>query len=255
MRALQLKSFQSEPELVDLPEPEPGPGQVVIKVGGAGACHSDLHVMREFAEGMAPWGPPFILGHEAAGWVHQTGGKVPGLEHGEPVAVYGLLGCGRCKPCAAGAENLCEHGLEGPPGIGFGVDGAMAEYLLVTDPRHLVPIGDLDPADVAPLTDAGLTPYRVIKKAQPKLTPGSHAVVIGAGGLGHLAIQILTALTPAKVIAVDTRETALRLAAEVGAVAAVLAGPDAAAAVIDATSGAGAEVVLDFVGAAGTGAL
>jgi propanol-preferring alcohol dehydrogenase len=255
MRALQLKSFQSEPELVDLPEPEPGPGQVVIKVGGAGACHSDLHVMREFAEGMAPWGPPFVLGHEAAGWVRRTGEQVTGLEHGEPVAVYGLLGCGRCKPCAAGAENLCVHGLEGPPGIGFGVDGAMAEYLLITDPRRLVPIGDLDPADVAPLTDAGLTPYRVIKRVQPQLTPGSHAVVIGAGGLGHLAIQILGALTPATVIAVDTREPALALARQVGAAATVLAGETAAAEIKDATGGAGADVVLDFVGSAPTIAL
>jgi alcohol dehydrogenase, propanol-preferring len=255
MRALQLKSFQSDPELVDLPEPEPGPGQVVIKVGGAGACHSDLHVMREFAEGMAPWGPPFVLGHEAAGWVHRVGGDVRGLEPGAPVAVYGLLGCGRCKPCAAGAENLCIHGMEGPPGIGFGVDGAMAEYLLIADPRRLVPIGDLDPADVAPLTDAGLTPYRVVKRALPKLTPGSHAVVIGAGGLGHLAIQILDALSPATVIAVDTRESALALAREVGAAATVLAGDDAAAAVIDATGGARADVVLDFVGSAPTIAL
>ena len=151
MRALQLKSFQSDPELVDLPEPEPGPGQVVVKIGGAGACHSDLHVMREFAEGMAPWGPPFVIGHEAAGWVHRLGDQVRGLEPGEPVAVYGLLGCGHCQPCAAGAENLCIHGMEGPPGIGFGVDGAMADYLLVADPRRLVPIGDLDPVDVAPL--------------------------------------------------------------------------------------------------------
>ena len=255
MRALQLKSFQSEPELVELPEPEPGPGQVVIKVGGAGACHSDLHVMREFAEGMAPWGPPFVLGHEAAGWVHRLGRGVTGLEPGEPVAVYGLLGCGHCKPCAAGAENLCVHGMEGPPGIGFGVDGAMAEYLLIADPRRLVPIGDLDPADVAPLTDAGLTPYRVIKRVQPKLTPGSHAVVIGAGGLGHLAIQILTALTPATVIAVDTREPALALARQVGAAATVQAGDAAAAEIRDATGGAGADVVLDFVGSAPTIAL
>jgi propanol-preferring alcohol dehydrogenase len=240
---------------VDLPEPEPGPGQVVIKVGGAGACHSDLHVMREFAEGMAPWGSPFVLGHEAAGWVHRLGSGVKGLEHGAPVAVYGLLGCGQCQPCAAGAENLCVHGMEGPPGIGFGVDGAMAEYLLITDPRRLVPIGDLDPADVAPLTDAGLTPYRVIKRVQPKLTPGSHAVVIGAGGLGHLAIQILGTLTPARVIAVDTREPALALAREVGAAATVLAENDAAAAIIDATGGARADVVLDFVGSAPTIAL
>jgi propanol-preferring alcohol dehydrogenase len=171
------------------------------------------------------------------------------------VAVYGLAGCGQCKPCAAGAENFCVHGMEGPPGIGFGIDGGMAEYLLVSDPRRLVPLGDLNPVDAAPLTDAGLTPYRAVKRALPKLTPGSHAVVIGAGGLGHLAIQILGALSPAKVIAVDTREPALTLATEVGAVAAVLAGPDAAAAVIDATNGAKAEVVLDFVGAAATVAL
>ena len=255
MRALQLKSFQSDPELVDLPEPEPGPGQVVIKVGGAGACHSDLHVMREFAEGMAPWGPPFVLGHEAAGWVHRIGSGVRNYEHGQPVAVYGLLGCGHCKPCAAGAENLCEHGMEGPPGIGFGVDGAMAEYLLISDPRRLVPIGDLDPADVAPLTDAGLTPYRVIKKVQPKLTPGSHAVVIGAGGLGHLAIQILGAMTPATVIAVDTRESALALARQVGAAATVQTSDNTAQELKDATEGAGADVVLDFVGSAPTIAL
>jgi propanol-preferring alcohol dehydrogenase len=211
--------------------------------------------MREFAEGMAPWGPPFVLGHEAAGWVHRTGSRVRGLEQGEPVAVYGLLGCGHCKPCAAGAENLCVHGMEGPPGIGFGVDGAMAEYLLITDPRRLVPIGDLDPAQVAPLTDAGLTPYRVIKRVQPKLTPGSHAVVIGAGGLGHLAIQILGALTPATIIAVDARGSALDLARQVGAAATVRAGVDAAAEIIDATGGARADVVLDFVGSAPTIAL
>jgi propanol-preferring alcohol dehydrogenase len=255
MRALQLKSFQSNPELVDLPEPEPGPGQVVIKIGGAGACHSDLHVMREFTEGAAPWGPPFVLGHEAAGSVHRLGEGVRGLQPGEPVAVYGLLGCGRCKPCVAGAENLCIHGMEGPPGIGFGVDGAMAEYLLISDPRRLVPIGDLDPADAAALTDAGLTPYRAIKRVRPKLTPGSYAVVIGVGGLGHLAVQILDALTPATVIAVDTRDTALALAREAGAAATVQAGDDAAAAVIDATQGAKAELVLDFVGAAPTIAL
>ena len=84
MRALQLKAFQTEPEVVELPDPEPGPGQVVIKVGGAGLCHSDLHVMHEFtAEMGAPWGPPFVLGHENAGWVHELGAGVTGLEVGE----------------------------------------------------------------------------------------------------------------------------------------------------------------------------
>lgn len=256
MRALQLKSFQTDPEIVELPDPEPGPGQVVIKVGGAGACHSDLHVMHEFtAEMGAPWGPPFVLGHENAGWVHSLGAGVTGVEIGQPVAVYGLLGCGRCPPCAAGLENLCIRGYEGPPGIGFGVDGGMAEYLLVHDPRRLVPLADLDPVLAAPLTDAGLTPYRAVKRVQPKLTPGSHVVVIGAGGLGHLAVQILQAMTPATVIAVDTKQSALDLALKVGATTGVLAGDDAVAQVLDATGGAKAEVVLDFVGAAATIAL
>ncbi len=255
MRALQLKTFQSDAELVELPDPEAGPGQVVVKVGGAGACHSDLHVMHEFQAGMAPWGPPFVIGHENAGWVHEVGPGVRGVEQGEAVAVYGLHGCGRCKPCAAGAENFCIHGLEGPPGIGFGIDGGMAEYLLIDDPRRLVPIGDLDPVDAAPLTDAGLTPYRAVKRVVPKLTPGSYAVVIGVGGLGHLAVQILDALTPATIIAVDTRDSALDLARKVGASETVRSGTDTSSEVIDATRGAKADVVLDFVGAEATIAL
>jgi propanol-preferring alcohol dehydrogenase len=255
MRALQLKDFQSDAQLVELPDPEPGPGQVVVKIGGAGACHSDLHVMHEFQDGMAPWGPPFVIGHENAGWVHAVGAGVRGVEQGEPVAVYGLNGCGRCKPCAAGAENFCVRSYEGPPGVGFGIDGGMAEYMLVADPRRLVPIGDLDPVDAAPLTDAGLTPYRAVKRLQHKLGPDSSVVVIGAGGLGHLAIQILNAMTAAHVVAVDTRQEALELASEVGAHDTVLSGDDAAAAVADAVRGGKADVVLDFVGAEATIAL
>lgn len=255
MRALQLRKFQSDAELVEVPEPEAGPGQVVVKIGGAGACHSDLHVMHEFPEGAAPWGPPFVIGHENAGWVHALGAGVHGLEPGQPVVVYGLLGCGRCRPCAAGAENLCVHSYEGPPGIGFGVDGGMAEYLLVSDARRLVPIGDLDPVDAAPLTDAGLTPYRAVKRVQAKLTPDSSVVVIGVGGLGHLAVQILQALTPAQIVAVDTRTEALDLAAEVGAHHTVLSGENAAAEVADVTRTGKVEVVFDFVGTEPTIAL
>jgi propanol-preferring alcohol dehydrogenase len=252
VRALRLNAFQSDPEIVDMPEPQPGPGQVVVRICGAGACHSDLHVMHEFQEGMAPWGPPFVIGHENAGWVHAVGAGVQGVEPGEPVAVYGLYGCGRCKPCVAGEENLCIHGYEGPPGIGFGIDGGMAEYLLVDQARRLVPLGDLDPVEAAPLTDAGLTPYRAVKHVIPKLTPGTYAVVIGVGGLGHLAVQILDALTPATVIAVDTREPALELARQVGASYTVTAGDEAAASIAEFTKGAKADVVFDFVGASPT---
>jgi propanol-preferring alcohol dehydrogenase len=247
-----MTAFQTDPVIVELPDPEPGPGQVVVKVGGAGACHSDLHVMHEFQDGAAPWGPPFVLGHENAGWVHAVGAGVSGIDLGLPVAVYGLLGCGRCIPCARGEENLCVRGYDGPPGIGFGVDGGMAEYLLVSDPRHLVPIGDIDPVDAAPLTDAGLTPYRAVKRVRAKLTSTAHALVIGVGGLGQLAVQILKAFGPATVIAVDTRQDALDLAAQMGADVTVHAGDTAAEEVLAATKAAKADVVFDFVGSATT---
>ncbi|HEY3486278.1 MAG TPA: alcohol dehydrogenase catalytic domain-containing protein, partial [Ilumatobacteraceae bacterium] len=160
MRALQLTGWQQPPEIREVPEPEPGPGQVVVRVGGAGACHSDLHIMDEFVDGMLPAVLPFTLGHENAGWVHALGAGVEGLEVGQPVAVYGPWGCGRCHRCRQGLENYCERQAEvGPPGGGLGLDGGMAKLLLVPSARSLVPLGDLDPAEAAPLTDAGLTPY------------------------------------------------------------------------------------------------
>src|SRR5690606_41477465 len=112
MRALQLQEWKSDPVMVDVPEPDPRPGQVVIRVGGAGACHSDLHLMHDFEGGLLPWGPPFTLGHENAGWVHALGDGVTGLEVGQPVAVYGPWGCGTCARCRLGAENYCENPAE-----------------------------------------------------------------------------------------------------------------------------------------------
>src|SRR5215207_2250731 len=193
MRALRLLEWKSEPELVDIDEPEPGPGQVVVKVGAAGACHSDLHLMHDFDAGALPWGPPFTLGHENAGWVHALGAGVASVEVGQPVAVYGPWGCGRCERCRLGAENYCENPAAAPVpggGGGLGLDGGMAEYLLVHDARHLVALPDgLDPVHAAPLTDAGLTPYHAVRRSWPKLAPGTTAVVIGVGGLGHVGVQ------------------------------------------------------------------
>jgi alcohol dehydrogenase, propanol-preferring len=255
VRALQMTDWKTTPQFVEVPDPEPGPGQVVVKIGGAGACHSDLHIIHEFDEGMMPWAPPFTLGHENAGWVESMGRGVEGLELGQPVAVYGPWGCGWCRQCLIGAENYCEHASERPGGVGIGVDGGMADYLLIPNPRRLVPIGDLDPAEAAPLTDAALTPYHAIKRSLPRLLAGSHAVVIGVGGLGHVAIQILSALSPATVIAVDSRAAALEMARSLGAGDAVLSGPDAAAGVMAATMGAGADAIFDFVGSSETIAL
>jgi propanol-preferring alcohol dehydrogenase len=257
MRALRLPSWKSEPELVEVDEPTPGPGQVVVKIGGAGACHSDLHLMHDFEAGSVPWNPPFTLGHENAGWVHALGSGVTGLEVGQPVAVYGPWGCGTCARCRMGVDPYCEN-IAGAPvpggGGGLGLDGGMAEYELVPDARHILPLPDgLDPVLAAPLTDAGLTPYHAIRRSWHKLPPDATAVVIGVGGLGHVGVQILKATTAARVIAVDTREDALKLAEGYGADLTLLSGKDTAEEIRRATPGGrGADVVLDFVGADAT---
>lgn len=256
MKALQLIAWKQDPELRDVADPSPGPGQVVVRVGGSGACHSDLHLMHDFEAGMLPWGPPFTLGHENAGWVEALGAGVEGVSVGDPVAVYGPWGCGRCRRCHAGMENYCENQAEiGAMGGGLGLDGGMAPYLLVPQARWLVPLGDLDPVEAAPLTDAGLTPYHAIKRSLPLLVPGSTAVVIGAGGLGHMGVQMLRALTSAQIVVVDQRKEALDLAAQIGADHGLVGGADAAAEITELTSGRGADVVLDFVGVDATLAL
>ncbi|GIU97040.1 MAG: oxidoreductase [Actinomycetota bacterium] len=255
MKALQLTAWQQGPELVDVPEPEPGPGEVVIKVGGAGACHSDLHVM-EWPPGLLDWKLPFTLGHETAGWVHAIGSGVDGLREGDAVLVYGPWGDGRCRTCRLGSENYCEHASElGAAGGGLGRDGGMAEYMLVPRARWLVPIGDLDPVEAAPLADAGLTPYHAIKRSLHLLGPGSTVVVIGVGGLGHAAIQLVKALSPARVVAVDLAEAKLDLARRLGADLALPSDDEAVGTIRGYTGGRGAEVVLDLVGSDPTLAL
>jgi alcohol dehydrogenase, propanol-preferring len=252
MQALQLTQWQHDPEFRDVAEPEPGPGEVVVRIGGAGVCHSDLHLLYEFQPDLMPFPPPFTLGHENAGWVHAIGAGVTALEVGQPVAVYGAWGCGHCIRCRQGNENYCVNAATAGASGGLGRDGGMAPYLLVPSARLVVPLGDLDPAAAAPLTDAGLTPYHAIRRSLPKLIPGSTAVVIGVGGLGHMGVQLVAAMTAAQVVAVDQRPEALALATASGADVTVTAGPDAAAAVRDATGGVGADVVLDFVGADAT---
>ncbi|MET8825708.1 NAD(P)-dependent alcohol dehydrogenase [Streptomyces sp. NPDC004610] len=252
MKALQYRAIGAAPEVVTVPDPEPGPGQVLLKVTAAGVCHSDIAVMNWPAD-QFPYALPLTLGHEGVGTVAATGAGVTGVREGDAVAVYGPWGCGTCAKCAEGKENYClragELGIH-PPGLG--APGSMAEYLLVDDARHLVPLDGLDPVAAVPLTDAGLTPYHAIKRSLPKLTAGSTAVVIGTGGLGHVAIQLLRVLTPARVIALDVSEDKLRLARQVGAHETVLSDAAAADAVRDLTGGLGAQAVFDFVGAGPT---
>lgn len=230
---------------------EPGPGQVLIKVGGAGACHSDLHVLETPAN--TPSFPlPFTLGHENAGWVEKLGSGATGFVVGDPVIVYGPWGCGSCANCRVGMENYCEHPVKGGAG-GLGRDGGMANYMVVPSTRFLLPLGTLDPREAAPLTDAALTSYHAVKRSIHLLGPGSTAVVIGVGGLGQMAIQVLRALcATATVVALDNSPAKLETAKKMGAEEAMVSGGDAVRRIKTITRGQGANLVLDMVGVKAT---
>lgn len=248
MKALQYTAIGRAPEIREIPTPEPAPGEVLIKITAAGVCHSDQFFM-DLPEEEYTLGLPLTLGHEAAGIVARLGPGARGVKEGDAVLAYGAWGCGYCRACVRGAENYCTNaealGINWP---GIGAPGAMAEYMLVPSPRHLLPLDGLDPVLNVPLVDAGLTPYHAIRASLPKLVPGSTAVVIGVGGLGHLAIQILRAVSPAQVIALDIGENKLAFARELGAHAAFPSEPDSIEAVRDLTAGRGANAVFNFVG-------
>jgi propanol-preferring alcohol dehydrogenase len=252
VRAFQVVAWGKPPELREVADPIPAPGQIVVKVGGAGACHSDLHTLKWEKPPRDNLSVPFTLGHETAGWVEAVGSGVVEWQPGAAVAVYGGWGCGICRACRSSSEHLCETPR---PGGGLGRDGGMAEYMLVPSARHLIPLGDLDPREAAPLTDAALTPYHAIKLASPHLLPGAVATVIGVGGLGHMAIQILRAVSPVRIVAVDVDDSKLAFATAVGADDVVGATGGVGGKIRELTSGRGADLVLDFVGSDPTMAL
>jgi propanol-preferring alcohol dehydrogenase len=232
-------------EQVAVPTPDAGPGEVLLRVGAVGACHSDLHIL-DAPAGIYP--TPMTLGHEIAGTVDTVGAGVTGWSPGDHAAVYGIIGCGRCRACLRGLENQCRVVPVG--GIGLSRDGGLAEHVVVPASR-LLHVGDMELEQVAPLTDAGLTPYHAVELARPDLRPGTTCVVIGIGGLGHMAVQILVATTAVRIIAVDTSVAALDLATRLGAHEVVQAGPDTVEKIRAHVGAApdGADVVLDFVGA------
>ena len=253
MKALRYTKIGSAPEVVEIEKPTPGPGEILLKVTAAGVCHSDDYVMSLPEEDyLAQQYPlPLTLGHEGAGVIESFGeGVETGLQIGDAVAVYGPWGCGHCLNCSQGKENYCTNAVaEGirPPGLGS--QGSMAEYMIVDDVRHLVPIGDLDPVKNVSLTDAGLTPYHAIKRSLPKLGAGTFAVVIGSGGLGHVGIQMLKALSGATVIVLDVSDEKLELAKHVGADVTLISDESAAGKIRELTGGVGVDAVFDFVGA------
>jgi propanol-preferring alcohol dehydrogenase len=249
MRAVVFENYQTFPTLKDVERPVPGPGEVLLKVAGAGACHSDVAIFQDFAEG-APGAqkPSFILGHENSGWIEELGPGVEGLSVGDAYLVYGPVGCQRCRACSRGQDTYCENAATMPyMGVGLGRDGGMAEYVRVPA-RNLVPLGDADPIAAASLSDAGLTPYHAIKLALPHLNGGGkYALVIGLGGLGLLGVQILKALTGATIIATDMKEEAMAEAEKLGAIT-VPGGEGQAERIREITGGQGVDAAFDFVG-------
>ncbi|MEU0514241.1 NAD(P)-dependent alcohol dehydrogenase [Amycolatopsis sp. NPDC006125] len=244
MKAVRLHAYHQQPVIEDVPEPQAKePFDVVVKIGGAGVCRTDLHIIEEQWAEKSGVTLPYTIGHENAGWVHEIGPGVTNVAVGDTVILHPTPTCGLCHACRAGNDMHCENSVF--PGIDS--DGGMAEYLL-TSARACIKLDpSTQPADVAALADAGITAYHAVRKAVPQLYPGTVCVVNGAGGLGHIGIQSLRALTAATVVVVDRNAEALELAAELGADHTVLADGKQVDAVLDLTGGNGAEVVLDFV--------
>ena len=244
MKAVRLHAYHQLPVVEDVPEPAvKGPFDVLVRVGGAGVCRTDLHIIEgQWAAAMGV-ALPYTLGHENAGWVHEVGSAVSSVAVGDTVILHPTPTCGLCRACRAGDDMHCVNSSF--PGLSG--DGGMAE-LLLTSERACV---KLDPAtqpkDVAALADAGITAYHAVRKAVPLLYPGTTCVVIGAGGLGHIGIQCLAALTATRIVVVDRNPEALKLAEQIGAQETVVADGRQVEAVKDLTGGRGAEVVLDFV--------
>jgi NAD+-dependent secondary alcohol dehydrogenase Adh1 len=248
MNAARLHAYREPLKLDEIDEPTiEGPLDVVVRIGAAGLCRTDLHIQEgQWAEksGVAL---PYTPGHENAGWVHAVGSAVTNVAVGDTVIVHPYISCGLCPPCRAGDDMHCLNGSF--PGIDR--DGGFADFLM-TSARSVVKLDpSLEPKDIAALADAGLTAIHAVKKAIPVLTAGTRAVVIGAGGLGHIGIQCLRAMTPTEIIVIDPSEPALALAGELGADRTVKVDGSHVDTVRELTDGLGAEAIIDFVGEKG----
>jgi NAD+-dependent secondary alcohol dehydrogenase Adh1 len=248
MKAARLHAYHEALKLDEVCEPKiVGPLDVVVRIGAAGLCRTDLHIQEgQWAE-KSQVVLPYTPGHENAGWVHEVGSAVTNVEVGDTVIVHPFITCGLCSACRRGDDMHCENGSF--PGINR--DGGFADFLQ-TSARSVVKLApSLEPKDIAALADAGLTAIHAVKKAIPILEPGTTAVVIGAGGLGHIGIQCLKAMTPTTVVVIDPSEKALALAAEMGADQTVKVDGKHVDTVKEITNGFGADAIIDFVGEKG----
>ncbi len=255
MRAVRLRATGGALTLEDVPHPEATGTQVVVRVGGAGVCHTDLHIVDGTQTRVEL---PVTLGHEVAGWIDSAG--PPGeallrrgrLRIGDADVVSGGWGCGACRECRSGAEQRCADSRA----PGFQVDGGYAEAMLVPHPRHLVALGSIEPSRAAPLADAAVTPYRAVSRALPWLTPRSRVLLIGCGALGQFALQLLRLVPPdGAELLVGVRELDPRRLEQASALGADIVVLDGDADTAREALGGPADVVLDLVGAESTLAL
>lgn len=244
MRAVRLEQFGSLPAVTTVADPVIQDDlDVIVQVEGAGLCRTDLHALEGQLAEIFPRPLPFTLGHETAGRVVEAGRAVRGAQVGTRVLLHPLQTCGHCASCRQGSDMQCGDAQF----TGLIADGGMAEYVR-TSARTLVPLRpETDTKAIAPLADAGLTAYHAVKKAAALLTAESVCVVLGCGGLGHLAIQLLRAMTDSLIVGVDPAADARALASKVGADL-VAEGSDVSELLDDVAGGSGATVVLDFVG-------
>jgi NAD+-dependent secondary alcohol dehydrogenase Adh1 len=244
VKAAELRAFHQPLELAERPVPEiTRADHVLVKVGGAGVCQTDLHAIDELM-GAAGVQLPRVLGHENSGWVHEVGDDVTTVRPGDPVILYPPYSCGLCVPCRRGRDVHCvRHEF-----TGLSLDGGFAEYVLVTERSVIKLPSGVEPAEIAPHADAGITAYHAVKKLAHRAVPGTTAVLIGVGGVGHIALQVLRVLGASTIVAVDTDERRRKLARELGADEVLGESGDPVDQARELTGGRGVDLVFDFVG-------
>lgn len=251
MKSARIIKIKEKLSIVDLPDPKPRDTQVLVRIEASGVCHSDIHLWEGGYEGAAGTflkvedrGVKFPItpGHEISGKIEAIGDSVTGFNVGDKVVVYPWIGEGSCPACRVGQENLCDT----PRTIGIYRDGGYSELVLVPNFRYLVKIDNLDVNSSASLACSGLTAYNAVKKAT--VGPGESIVIIGAGGLGLMSVQIARATTNSRIVVVDVDDNRLSEAKKLGAHEVVNSSKsDPVQEIKNLTNALGAEAVVDFV--------
>lgn len=256
MQAARIVRVKEPLEIQTLETPKPRGSQVLIKVQSAGVCHSDIHLWEGGYDG--PAGSfmkttdrgvkyPLTPGHEVAGIIDSMGEEVEGFAKDEKVLVFPWIGEGLCPACRIGEENLCDK----PRSLGVYHDGGYAEYLLIPSYKYLIKLGDMDTNTSATLSCAALTAYGAVKNTH--LRPADNVVIVGAGGLGLMAIQLAKAVTGARIISMDIDDEKLKVAKQNGADFTINSkNHDVTKSIMELTDNLGVDAIIDFVNATKT---